>query len=136
MAFETRYEVSTQVLSSTPEERLPAMCGRATLAMLVSSTSMKVESMTVSAMIQGLIAGRARLGIWKSACAIVAIDGLGRTHPKNASCSVRRGRWSEGAEGARQQNRLAGRRGRGCGGRHRGGGAGDRQDARFAAVRT
>ena len=34
------------------------MCGSATLAMLVSSTSMKVASMTVSAMIQGLTAGR------------------------------------------------------------------------------
>src|ERR1700675_1215225 len=58
MAFETRYEVSTQVLSSCPAERLPAICGRATLAMEVSSTSMKVASVTVIAMIQGLIAGR------------------------------------------------------------------------------
>src|SRR5271157_484850 len=58
MALETRYEVSTQVLSSIPAERLPAMCGRATLAMLVSSTSMKVESMTVKAIHQGLMAGR------------------------------------------------------------------------------
>ena len=58
MAFETRYDVSTQVLSSWPAERLPAMCGSATLAMLVSSTSMKVASVTVSAMIHGLTAGR------------------------------------------------------------------------------
>src|SRR5580692_5207277 len=55
IAFETRYDVSTQVLSSTPAERLPAICGRATLAMLVSSTSMKVASITVKAMSQGLI---------------------------------------------------------------------------------
>ncbi len=34
------------------------MWGRATLAMEVSSTSMKVASVTVMAMIQGLIAGR------------------------------------------------------------------------------
>ena len=34
------------------------MCGSATLAMLVSSTSMNVASVTVSAMIQGLTAGR------------------------------------------------------------------------------
>ena len=34
------------------------MCGRATLAMEVSSTSMNVASVTVIAMIQGLIAGR------------------------------------------------------------------------------
>src|SRR5580692_8955868 len=58
IAFETRYDVSTHVLSSCPAERLPAMCGRATLAMEVSSTSMKVASVTVTAMIQGFTAGR------------------------------------------------------------------------------
>jgi len=58
IAFETRYDVSTQVLSSWPAERLPAMCGRATLAMEVSSTSMNVASVTVTAMIHGLTAGR------------------------------------------------------------------------------
>src|SRR5580698_8313300 len=58
IAFETRYDVSTQVLSSWPAERLPAICGRATLAMEVSSTSMNVASVTVIAMIHGLIAGR------------------------------------------------------------------------------
>src|SRR5450755_1187930 len=60
MAFETRYEVRTQVLSSVPAERLPAMCGRETLAMLVSSTSMNVASVTAIAMIQGLITGLGR----------------------------------------------------------------------------
>ncbi len=34
------------------------MCGRETLAMEVSSTSMKVASVTVMAMTQGLMAGR------------------------------------------------------------------------------
>src|SRR5882762_8521906 len=58
MAFETRYEVSTQVLSSVPAERLPAMCGSETLAMLVSSTSMNVASVTATAMIQGLTGDR------------------------------------------------------------------------------
>src|SRR5260370_17878285 len=58
MAFDTRYDVSTHVLSSCPAERLPAICGSATLAMLVSSTSMNVASVTVRAMIQGLTAGR------------------------------------------------------------------------------
>ena len=47
MALETRYEVRIQVLSSTPAERPPAMCGSETLAMLVSSTSMNVASVTV-----------------------------------------------------------------------------------------
>jgi hypothetical protein len=56
-AFATRYAVSTQVASSTLEERLPAMCGSATLATLVSSTSMKVASITVPAITQGFIAG-------------------------------------------------------------------------------
>src|SRR5271163_2568583 len=58
MAFETRYEVSTQVLSSCPAERLPAIWGSATFATLVSSTSMNVASVTVSAMTHGLINGR------------------------------------------------------------------------------
>src|SRR5947209_19542378 len=58
MALETRYEVSTQVLSSWPADRLPAMCGRATLAMEVSSTSMNVASVTAKAITQGLTAGR------------------------------------------------------------------------------
>src|SRR5271163_5136532 len=60
IALETRYEVSTQVLSSWPAERLPAMCGRATLATLVSRTSMNVARVTVSAMIHGLMTGRGR----------------------------------------------------------------------------
>src|ERR1700730_5937368 len=55
MALETRYEVSTQVLSSLLAERLPAMCGSETLAMLVSSTSMKVASTTTIEISQGLI---------------------------------------------------------------------------------
>ena len=54
MALETRYEVSTQVLSSLLAPRLPAMCGNATLAMLVSSTSMKAAMATTTAMSQGL----------------------------------------------------------------------------------
>src|SRR5579862_2142357 len=58
MAFDTRLEVRIQVLSSWPADRLPAMCGRATLAIEVSSTSMNVASVTVTAMIHGLIAGR------------------------------------------------------------------------------
>src|SRR2546427_7987378 len=62
MAFETRYDVSTHVLSSCPAERLPAICGNATLAMLVSSTSMNVASVTAMAMIQGLTAGGVNAG--------------------------------------------------------------------------
>src|ERR1700751_338909 len=58
MAFETRYEVRTHVLSSCPAERLPAMCGKATLAIEVSSTSMKVASVTARAIIHGFTAGR------------------------------------------------------------------------------
>src|SRR5258706_1716 len=54
-AFETRYEVSTQVDSSALAERFPAMCGRATFAMEVSRTSMNVASVTVTAITQGLI---------------------------------------------------------------------------------
>ena len=54
MAFETRYDVSTQVLSSLLAPKLPAMCGKATLAMLVSSTSMNAAMATTIATSQGL----------------------------------------------------------------------------------
>ena len=50
--------MSTQVASSSLADRPPAMCGSATLAMLVSKTSMKLASVTVSAMSQGLNLGR------------------------------------------------------------------------------
>src|SRR5665213_4500839 len=58
MAFATRYEVSTQAASSWLIERLPAICGSATFAMLVSSTSMNVASVTVMAIAHGLKRGR------------------------------------------------------------------------------
>src|ERR1035441_10473962 len=57
MALATRYEVSTQVASSTLAERLPAICGRETLTTVVSSTSMNVANMTAVATIQGLTCG-------------------------------------------------------------------------------
>src|SRR6202046_4031679 len=60
IALDTRYEVSTQVLSSTLAERFPAMCGSDTLATLVSSTSMKVAMITVPAMSHGFISGIGR----------------------------------------------------------------------------
>src|SRR5262245_54131328 len=55
IALETRYEVRTQVDSSAPADKFPEMCGSATLAMEVSSTSMNVASVTVTAITQGLI---------------------------------------------------------------------------------
>src|SRR5580658_9277251 len=58
MAFETRYEVRTQVLSSLLAPRFPAMYGSATLAMLVSRTSMKAASATTTAISHGLAWGR------------------------------------------------------------------------------
>src|SRR5580658_3563811 len=54
IALETRYDVSTHVLWSLLAPRLPAMYGRATLAMLVSSTSMKAARATTTAISQGL----------------------------------------------------------------------------------
>jgi hypothetical protein len=53
----------TQVDSSLLAPSEPAMCGSATLAMELSSTSMKVARVTVSAMIHGLTLGT------KAACA-------------------------------------------------------------------
>src|SRR5271170_7918938 len=58
IALATRYAVSTQVASSCVAPRPPAMCGRATFAIEESSTSMNVASVTVMAMIHGLIRGR------------------------------------------------------------------------------
>ena len=49
--------MSTQVLSSTVAPRFPAMWGSETLAMLVSSTSMNVASVTVRATRYGLNLG-------------------------------------------------------------------------------
>src|ERR1700685_1548744 len=57
-ALETRYEVSTHVLCSLVAPRLPAIYGRATLAILVSSTSMKAARATTTAISQGLYLGR------------------------------------------------------------------------------
>ena len=54
MAFETRYDVNTQVLSSLLAPRSPARCGSATLAMLVSRTSMNAAIATTTAIAQGL----------------------------------------------------------------------------------
>src|SRR5690348_6386205 len=53
IALDTKYDVSTHVLSSTLAERLPAMCGSDTLATLVSKTSMNVASITVAAISHG-----------------------------------------------------------------------------------
>jgi len=53
-AFDTRYEVRTQVLSSGVTDRFPAMCASDTFAMLVSRTSMNVASVTTRAIAQGL----------------------------------------------------------------------------------
>jgi hypothetical protein len=55
MAFDTKYDVSTQVDSSDPADKFPAMWGNATFAIEVSSTSMNVASVTVTAITQGLI---------------------------------------------------------------------------------
>jgi hypothetical protein len=56
------YEVSTHAASSTPAERLPRMCSSATLAMVVSSTSMIVASITATA-ISHLLTATALSGI-------------------------------------------------------------------------
>src|ERR1700733_11635841 len=57
MAFDTRYDVRTHVLWSWLAPRLPAMWGNATLAILVSSTSMKAAIATTTAISHGLYRG-------------------------------------------------------------------------------
>src|ERR1700742_2776409 len=54
MPLATRYEVKAQVASSLLEERLPAMCGSATLTIVVSRISMNAASVTDPAISQGL----------------------------------------------------------------------------------
>src|SRR5271167_2623635 len=73
MAFETRYDVRTHVLWSLLAPRLPAMYGRATLAILVSRTSMKAASATTTAISQGLYFGRQTS--WSMVRAAVLIAG-------------------------------------------------------------
>src|SRR5215471_3640549 len=54
MALVTKYEVRTHVDSSWLADRLPAMCCRETLAIEMSSTSMKAARPTVTAISHGL----------------------------------------------------------------------------------
>src|ERR1700682_1941535 len=83
MAFETRYEVRTHVLWSLLAPRFPAMYGRATLAILVSRTSMKAASATTTAISQGLYLGRQTS--WSIVRAVELIGGIRRA-PR--SCPV------------------------------------------------
>src|SRR5215471_18997504 len=53
MAFDTRYDVTTHVPSSTVAPRLPARCGTDTLTTVVSRISMNVASMTAAVTIHG-----------------------------------------------------------------------------------
>ena len=53
MPLATRYVVSTHVASSLLIDRLPAMCGRETFTMVVSSTSMNAPSVTTIATSHG-----------------------------------------------------------------------------------
>src|ERR1700733_4897744 len=57
IAFETRSEESTHGLSSLLAPRFPAICGSATFAILVSSTSIKAASDTTNAISQGFTLG-------------------------------------------------------------------------------
>src|SRR5208337_4066384 len=94
-----------------PAERLPAMCGRATLAMLVSSTSMKVESITVKAIHQGLMAGRqpsCMSSAWarsliRKALRQRAQEGEGGRSPRSAEGQQERARKKRDARGEATQ---------------------------------
>ena len=61
MAFETRYEVTTQVPSSTVAPRFPAMWGMETLTTVVSRISMNVASITAMVTIHGFTRAGAEL---------------------------------------------------------------------------
>src|SRR5208283_4533682 len=92
-----------------PAERLPAMWGRATLAMLVSSTSMKVESITVKAIHQGLMVGRQASCMASSAWARSLIRKALRLRAQQGE-----GGWSpRSAEGSRSEHGNGLERGKG-----------------------
>src|SRR5215469_10715611 len=72
IAFDTRYEVNTQVLWSLLAPKPPAMYERATLAMHVSRNYIKAASATTTATSQGLYLGRHRS--WSIVSAVVVIS--------------------------------------------------------------
>ena len=65
--------MSTHVASSGVAERLPAMCGSETFATAVSRTSMKVASITETAMSHGLKRGTHSTGLGTAG----GVDGAG-----------------------------------------------------------
>src|SRR5208282_1725828 len=80
IAFETRYDVSTQVLWSLLAPRFPAIYGRATFAMLVSSTSMNAARATTTAISQGLYLGRQTSSSSVSAAVVILRNSYSGTH--------------------------------------------------------
>src|SRR5262245_40135728 len=83
MALAARYDVSTQVLSSSLAPRSPAMCGRETLAMLVSRTSRNAARETVAPIAHGLT-----LGVHTTFSAVSVLDPalIARTLSQRHSC--------------------------------------------------
>src|SRR5580704_2442431 len=81
IAFETRYEVSTHVLWSLLAPRLPAIYGRATLAMLVSRTSINAASATTTAISHGL-----NLGFQTSWSIVIAAELIAGRRRARRSC--------------------------------------------------
>src|SRR5579864_6717291 len=71
IAFATIYEVSTHAASSTPADRLPRIWNNATFAIVVSSTSMMVASITATATSHLLAAGTLR-AVWIAASGAAA----------------------------------------------------------------
>src|SRR5271155_5116071 len=88
-AFDTRYAVSTHVLSSWLAPRLPAMCGNATLAIEVSSTSINDAIATTAATTQGLVFGRHLSSAINLGSAVVADAAIGLVRSFLAKCSGR-----------------------------------------------
>ncbi|HZU37583.1 MAG TPA: hypothetical protein VFA18_16805, partial [Gemmataceae bacterium] len=83
-------------------DRLPAMCGKATLAMLESSTSMNVAIVTVSAIVHGPnLVAEAGAGIGSEALAIqFLLNGAAPGKSKElqiANCKLQIANWQTGA---------------------------------------
>src|SRR6516225_10388816 len=78
-AFAARYDVSTQVLWLLLAARPPAIYGNATLAMLVSSTSINAAMETTTATSHGLNLGTHGSGRGATGGAVCGVSAIGST---------------------------------------------------------
>src|SRR5262245_24277357 len=106
-AFAARYEVITHDISSMLAEKLPCMCGSATLVMLVSSTCITVTIMTenVMAHLRAALIGASGAGAGGAVTSAGSLDDFVRPGQDGG-----RDRQSEGTRGLEVEDQLELRR--------------------------